>query len=102
MTTVEVLRKARELVAKGWTRAGAAVRSDGGDTTYDSPAAVRFCMVGACWRAGMGTNRGEAAVTVLAKLLGTWPSNFNDAPERTKGQVLAAFDRAIAAAEASS
>lgn len=100
MTTVEVLRAARELlVTKGW-----------GQKFFENKKTGCFCVIGALNEVSGGhshVTRGPsyAAGLTLARAVGlsdrsrllTW----NDSWARTKDEVLAAFDRAIAAEEAS-
>lgn len=101
MTTVEILRKAKaELQRRGW-RQGAFGHLGSGP----------MCMVGA-YLAVKGDydcdHRGYAeapAYVLLAKATGSAPysvSGWNDATGRTVDEVYAAFDRAIALAEAQS
>jgi hypothetical protein len=99
---VAVLREARRLIAEvGWTQ-GAYARDAVGTTI--SPAredATCFCMEGALRRASRDRGLFDAAEGVILDKCGelTIPS-FNDAPDRTKDEVLSVLDRAIAAAEA--
>jgi hypothetical protein len=94
MTTVEILRAAREqIVTKGWWR---------GDFDIAQPGSS--CIANACMDAS-GEPIGEDR-RLLARLLGDKDEAietifaWNDAPERTLDDVLALFDRGIAAAEA--
>ncbi len=95
--TLEVLEAARALIAKpgGWTQ-----------NQYGY--AKCFCAAGAIWHAGhrFGVGGGDA-ISVLSSALGlrdrtAWESHdsplveWNDTPERTQADVIAAFDRAIA------
>lgn len=107
---VDILRKARGLVVeKGWTQ-GAAAR-DHGDRVVDTndPAAVCYCAFGALLAASHLSGH-DAACFIEGRLL---PPNsmagalrpiaqFNDTPGRTKEEILALFDRAIAAIEPTS
>lgn len=99
-TTVEILREARGYVEQGWTQ-GEDARDEAGDPTPpEGSRAVCWCMSGACIRADPGS-MGTAVNTPIRDAIGEyWYVKWNDAPERTKEEVLAAFDRAIAAEEA--
>lgn len=90
-----VLLAARTLIdCEGWTQGGFRhVASDG---------RVERCMLGAVIDAAL-TGYGLQANTQMrlrGVLGGVAPMAWNDAPGRTKEEVLSAFDRAIAAEEA--
>ena len=91
MVTKAILREARKLVAAGWTQ-GRFVREIGGQKCYCAEGAIMEAAysVGAAWWLAAGALCKAAASRSLA--------NWNDAPERTKDEVLAAFDKAIGAA----
>jgi len=103
-----VLRKARALLEKPehWTQGMMARGKSGRRIFYGSRSAVCWCADGAIWRAANGSlisRKGwvaNAAEQYLSAATGRRVSAFNDAPERTHAEVLAAFDRAIALAEA--
>lgn len=113
MTALEILRAARAKVEQGWTQ-GARAATDGREEVSPlSPFATCFCSLGAIdavCRLDFAFMVDEYARNAYAQLRraacgdeGTWPgglSNWNDTPGRTKAEVLDAFDRAIAAAEA--
>jgi hypothetical protein len=97
-TTKDILIEARELIAKGWTQGANARDSQDKIVDESSEAAVCFCVYGAISRAeGPAHYSGSARVgfadATEISLIDVW----NDAPERTKPDVLAAFDKAIAA-----
>ncbi len=95
--TAEVLRKARALVEEGWTQ-GAMSRDARGYKSLTSTAApVCFCAIGAIQEADPKSCL--AAATALGRIVGGSIIDFNDAPGRTQQEVIAAFDRAIAAEE---
>lgn len=102
LTTVEVLRKARELVAKGWTQGWFAKSAANRRVTWTSPKACKFCAVGAIYAAANGAPVTDAIRALSAAagcgFLGIPHWNDNLA---TKRDVLSAYRRAIAAAEAS-
>ena len=103
--TVEILRKAKQLVQAGWCKGYAA--RDANDSPVDcyGPQAVSFCMYGAIERVrDLGPfwdEDGEYAEGYLEQAVGCDIADFNDADDTGKPDVLAAFDRAIAAAEKS-
>lgn len=95
MTVIEILRKARAMVARpnGWCQG-----------RYGT--AERCCMIGALNLAsgseaqinGESPER-ERAIDLLTKVTkADFLSTWNDAGRRTQGQVVAAFTRAIALA----
>ena len=95
-----ILRAARGYIAEPerWTKGRLA--------RYPAPDRVARCAIGAVFAAacthegGFGSAAHEAADALLGVVGGTCISTWNDAPERTHAEVLEAFDRAIAAAEA--
>lgn len=105
MTTVEILRAAKALIdtPEKWTQGKYARDAEGHalDHSKDGFAgAVCYCAVGALWAAAGSFD--EAAVSRVRDAAGTHILHpWNDDPERTHPEVMAAFDRAIAAAEAS-
>ncbi len=112
MTTREILIAARKKIERPecWTKGAYARRADGtyvGDSGINedgfiSADAVCFCALGAC-RAVSGslTDESPAARQIRDALGGRQYdlSAFNDAPTTTHADVLALFDRAIAACE---
>lgn len=105
MTPAAVLKKARELISdeKAWTKGWFAKDERGRDVYADDPGAVCFCAMGAIDRAAeeCGGVDDVPALNMLVRALGgTAIDLFNDAPERTHAEVLAAFDKAIASSEA--
>lgn len=103
------LRKARALIEKGWTQEAWARAADGANVPFSSRSAVCFCAAGALNRAlqvgGHEWGLAEQSWQVLEDAIGVSSSSdvvkFNDAPERTQAEVLAAFDKAIELAEQS-
>lgn len=107
MQAVEVLRKARALIEKPecWTKGVFARDAEGRELEPNNWAATCFCSLGALAHAS-GCAPGAVSLRVLRTLAAqigdpTFPrtevADFNDAPERTHAEVLAAFDKAIAA-----
>jgi hypothetical protein len=96
----EALIRARAKVESGWSQGAYARNSAGHIVSADHPFAVAFCPAGAIiaetpfdvdtWRAAHAAFRRALGITSLFE--------WNDAPSRTRADVLAAFDRAIAAA----
>lgn len=105
-TTVEILREARGYIERGWTQGAFARDGDGHKVAFEHPAAGCFCALGAIERAEGGDTsyasgqraRFSLRAVIGSNLIGEW----NDAPERTKEEVLSAFSRAIAIVEARS
>lgn len=85
MTPSQALRKARTLIdTAGWIQ-------------HEARTPAGFCALGALMQVGLMYQTYHGFCEAIGcKAISTW----NDAPERTKADVLAAFDRAIAAAEA--
>lgn len=85
MTTLEILRRGRERVAKGWCP--------------DGPGNERTT-----WCVATAVEYHGGAYDVFASVLGydhrIMMTPWNDAPGRTQAEVVALFDRAIAAEEA--
>jgi hypothetical protein len=100
MTAVaDKLREARALIAKGWTQ---------GTFRASRPSeSVCYCLYGAINKAVLGYADADCSATFeyeefLGKAIGREPldlANWNDDPERTQAEVLAAFDKAIELAE---
>lgn len=104
MTVVQVLRKARALIRKGWTQGTGARTKSGKGVDSMARSAVRFCCLGAIWRFDHGAV--TDSVRCLSRAINgksiEWDSEhldvverFNDNPARKKAEVLALFDRAI-------
>lgn len=97
MTTVEILKKARGLVEKGWTATVFARDADGLPIHETDRRAVCWCASGALHASG--SPWGSDARTVFIRAIGTGEiPDWNDSPGRTQSEVLAAFDKAIALA----
>ena len=104
MKTVEVLKKARALVAKEWCQDSFG-RNQWGHMleNNDLDTAVAFCARGACMYAGTTTTEARRASLELAKTLGFKAdydglkdlAEWNDDPMRTQRQVVNLFTRTI-------
>ena len=101
MTTIEILKKARDLLSdpERWTQNVGARTAQGIPVSADSKEAVCFC-------ASMAVVKVSNEVTPIhfPKVLDfdRWSDLFmwNDAPERTHAEILQRFDEAIARLEA--
>ncbi len=93
-----VLIAARALIEKGWCRGESAVGTDGFPRHHRAPDAVKWCAIGATARAayGDGTNY-RRAINILKASVGDSVPYWNDRA-RDVSEVLAGFDKAIAAA----
>lgn len=111
MTPKQVLERARSLVDAGWTQNALGVEYDAAGFKP-----VRFCALTAVWQALRAddetmtsaseniTSRADWLRTQLAKQIPYHGvrllmavSGYNDTPGRTKAEMLALFDRTIAA-----
>lgn len=106
--TIEILKKARELIRAGWAQETFSLHKQDG---------ICYCALGAIGPAaggypgdGVFVSDGPAypAVVVLATALGpsvnplTSVTVWNDDPKRTQEDVIALYDRAIASLEVAS
>lgn len=100
------LRAAKALIdtPQKWTQRAFAKTADGALTTYTAEDAACFCSAGAIFRVvGDAEPRERACLDALGATMGTHRLDipkFNDT--RTHAEVMAAWDAAIAAAEAQS
>lgn len=101
MTTLELLTRARGIVARAWTKGYYAYNSGGRTCMAMAEDAVRWCAAGALDRAGGTYPTGLDAVEYLVKAMPagfTDIPDYNDQPTTTQADVVAWFDRAIHAA----
>jgi hypothetical protein len=102
----ELLLATRERLAFGWVQ-GTTLQDLGGDPTSDPAEAARFCVLGAFAHASHSLHSDvytyRSAMQRLCEVIdpeGSAPEVvipiWNDALERTQGDVLAAFDTALA------
>ena len=97
-TAKEVLLTAADIVEKGWTQGVFATNAFGKGVPVESPEACSFCVLGALDKAAetgigeMAWREAEKALfrTVRSPSLPAW----NDAPERTQAEVVAALREA--------
>lgn len=91
MTTSETLIKARHLIAQGWCQRDSFTRSNGQD---------HYCMLGAIDKAGFERGGLVEILKIIGRAMGPKHQGvsipeFNDAPVRTKAEVLEVMDDAI-------
>ena len=99
-TTLEILRAARAKIERPecWTKGELARDAAGNSVTPDSAEAVCWCPVGAIHASTLiGHERFCARHVIVNAIDSLNIGGWNDAPERTHAEVLAAFDAAIAA-----
>ena len=104
MTPLEILRGARELLAKPerWTKGECARRSDGSITFSLDDEATCFCLDGALIRlcGGSHTDLFHESWEALRSIRpGECPIRFNDHPNTTHADILDLLDRGIAELE---
>jgi hypothetical protein len=99
----EILRRARAKIERSecWTQGNFAIDKDGCTVNPEDSAAVCWCGYGALINASgeplSNSPMADAAQAVLENTVGVWFPDWQD--DRTHAEVLAAFDRAIAASE---
>ena len=84
MTTLDALKAARRLIAKGWTQRTSALSSEGLIVSATSARAVKWCALGAIGASVRSWRHRTAAMKALRKVRG-----------RTQAEVVQAFTRAI-------
>lgn len=104
---VAILEEARERIEKGWTQGAFARNSVGDAVNEDSEQACAWCVTGALMAAPR-IAVDDAARFYLHKAIASIDdasqhslASWNDAPDRTQEEVLAAFDAAIKIARSS-
>lgn len=101
MTEREVLTIARERIAKGWTQGTYAIDANGRKTIASADDAACWCLLGAI-QGPSGFPKREVVfhLTNLASTVAGLPTTiaeWNDQPGRTRAEVLALIDQALAA-----
>lgn len=104
---VQDLEAARAKIVQGWTQGGNAEDARGYNVAPHDDSAVRWCARGAilsvtkpaCWSYESG--RYIAAIEAFRDCAGSTVIDYNDDDKRTKKEVLAVFDKAIAKAKES-
>lgn len=101
MTTLEVLRGARELLSEpgSFCKSAQARDRQGNSVGYSHPDACSWCTVWATLKAAHGNNEASAAaIHALRAALGRDDlMSWSDSPSTKQEDVLALLDRAIAA-----
>lgn len=102
MTDVEILKAARARIEQGWCQRAYAQDAEGSYVSTLSPDADSYCLSGALWATAGLDDKAVARCLVLLSEDGRACGviAWNDQPERTKEEVLARYDQAIAKAEA--
>ena len=106
MTPTEHLIAARALIARpeNWTKHTAARDSHGQVVYSDNPRAVCWCTIGALAKTAKGRDPLAANDLIFLQIRENPDieedsiDGYNDAPETTHANILALFDKAIAAA----
>jgi hypothetical protein len=109
MKTVDVLKGAKELVAKGWCQGTRAMDKDGQRVDPKDPNAVRWCLLGSVAAVSPRMVEEIYASVVLQEvargMAGRWGLHslnyisYNDDESRTHEDVLEFLDKAIELAE---
>lgn len=97
LTPTQILIESRRLLEQGWTTRASARTDKGIPCEWDEAKACQWCSTGAMLRvASMFVPAHARALALLKEVLGVHSVvAWNDAPGRTKEEVLAAFDAAI-------
>jgi hypothetical protein len=106
MNRIEVLKEARNLIADGWCKYSGAKDCNLDNVPVESSRATSYCTFGAIDR-GCAKLYGEDATTEMADIFSYFSKvngivnviKWNDDMNRTKEEVLLAFDNAIHCAE---
>lgn len=107
MKVIQRLKRAKELLEKGWCQGHLARTKGGVLTDVYGPEAEAFCLLGACMRAEWEADTTGTAWVGVDELLAYETedrgyadlASYNDRPERTKEDVLALVANAIQKAE---
>src|SRR5690349_5736981 len=98
----DVLRAARERVARGWCQGVDARDRSRRSVDPWSKSACRWCMMGSLHAEDRPSGYENSALQLLKLAIGEgFVTCWNDAKGRTQAEVIAAFDKAIALAESS-
>lgn len=105
----KILNKAADLIeTKGWCQWNEALDKYGDSVAFDSKKAASFCMMGAIYRVSEEIIHVFPIIQTLSKSIRTNStsipesahiSDYNDAPRRTKKQVIAKLRKAAQKAE---
>jgi hypothetical protein len=91
MTPQEIREQAARLIERGWTQGAYAREKSGRPVSPFERHATRWCMLGALDRAGRGQELCSQAISDVTKAVGGAMTDFNDAPDRTQADVIAAL-----------
>lgn len=101
--TRRVLQSARARIIRGWTQGAFARNREGIRQQATEPGGVCWCAVGAIEASTSCEILRESAVEALSRVVRSVGEGcrgrvymWNDSPRRSRHQVIAAFDRAIA------
>lgn len=96
-STREILTTARALIERGWTQATCARNSHGSTVPPGSADASCWCVYGALYACAAPPNALSDVCTAFRLAIDMQEiPEWNDAPGRTKEDVLRAFDQALA------
>ena len=98
-TVADLLRCAKRLIVKGWSKGSYARTKKGTVCDLQSRSAAKFCMSGALTRCGTYSPLHWPARDIMNRVVKRGMPSFNDAPSTTKSMALAKFDEAIRLAE---
>ena len=88
------LADAGGLIREGWCQGAFAANARGEAVGVEDDDACRFCALGAIDRVAYSSNESRLASDCLERVIGCEAAGWNDHEERTKEEVLAAFDAA--------
>jgi hypothetical protein len=98
MNELELIRRARRRIEKGWTQGAYARDSRGSLIASDSPEASCWCVLGALGEDVRGSHESELVDPIYARLHGLIDCDslalWNDAPDMTQERVLEVFKKA--------
>jgi len=95
MSVKETLQRAKQYIEQGWTQKANARMADGKEVNSLAPEAVSWCAGGAINKAMRCYEDYETCWVFRAVVPNQDIVAWNDAPERTKEEVLAKFDEVI-------
>lgn len=96
MKNSDRLREAKKLIEAGWTKGYYQRDSDG--HMCDPEQAVSYCVIGACQKTGIAHRLHRHPDALPSPFI--YAAEFNDHPNTRKEDILAFFDKLIAAEEA--
>lgn len=96
MSTLSVLAQGRARIEQGWAQYALARDKFDWPCTCSSEEAVSFCAVGAIWAVALDS-RPYDALFACTPAGYRCVADYNDHPGTTKADILALYDRAIAA-----